>query len=167
MLYNIHMVKNVGRPAGRPSKYTPELAKHICDRLMVGESLNTICKDDDMPTKKTVLSWLLDKDKEEFLHQYEQARDVQADTLTDEMEDIAQNTPDVQRARLIIDTRKWYSSKLKPKKYGDSTTLKGDAENPLQFEVSDEKLKRIISDVNLNTSTGKRPDQPEDSTSEK
>ena len=37
----------------------------------------------------------------------------------------------VQHARLRIDTRKWLMAKLKPRKYGDRTTLAGDPDAPL------------------------------------
>jgi hypothetical protein len=30
----------------------------------------------------------------------------------------------INRSRLRVDTRKWYASKVLPKKYGDSSTLK-------------------------------------------
>jgi hypothetical protein len=39
-----------------------------------------------------------------------------------------------------VDTRKWVASKLKPKKFGDRTTLAGDAEAPVvvQNQTTDE-----------------------------
>lgn len=55
----------------------------------------------------------------------------------------------VDRARLQIDTRKWLMSKLKPKKYGDRTTLQGDPDQSLELNISkmisssDELLKKI------------------------
>lgn len=111
-------------PGGRPSKYTPELAQEICERIAQGESLKHITDQEDMPTRKTVHTWLLSSDRKEFLHNYEAAREMQADVYADEMDDIARDeTIDTQRARLIIDTRKWTSSKLKPKKYGDKVDL--------------------------------------------
>ena len=105
---------------GRPSKYTDALAKSICERIIGGESLRRICKDKSMPCRRTVASWLLDPDKEAFLHQYETASNIRADEKFEEMEEISENEKiDVNRARLIIDTRKWFLSKIMPKKYGD------------------------------------------------
>jgi len=40
--------------------------------------------------------------------------------------------------RLLSDNRKWLLSKLAPKKYGDRTTLAGDAENPLAVTLLDQ-----------------------------
>lgn len=112
---------------GRPSKYTEVLAQEICDRISNGESLKHITDGSDMPSRPTVHSWLLTMP--EFLNKYEVAKAMQADVFADEMDDIAHNEGiDTQRARLIIDTRKWTASKLKPKKYGDKVDVTSDGE---------------------------------------
>ena len=126
---------------GRPTDYTDELSDLICERLANGESMRSICRDDSMPAMTTMFRWL--REKEDFRQQYEIAKDESADTLADESIDIADNQVEqpllvdgipleidgkvvmikdavsVNHARLRIDTRKWYASKLKPKKYGD------------------------------------------------
>ena len=107
---------------GRPSKYTEELAAIICERISNGESLKKITDEDTMPSRVSVHSWLLKYP--EFLNNYEASKALQADVYADEMDDIAHDeSVDTQRARLIIDTRKWVASKLKPKKYGDKVDL--------------------------------------------
>ena len=58
---------------GRPSKYAPEMAAEICERIAEGESLREICAGQDTPGKTTVLSWL--KKHEEFRVQYARARE--------------------------------------------------------------------------------------------
>lgn len=50
---------------------------------------------------------------------YDCARTDKADMIVDEIVEIADTDPDPQRARNRIDARKWFSSKLKPKQYGD------------------------------------------------
>lgn len=123
---------------GRPTLYSAELGLEICVRLAEGESIRSICRDDSMPCRTTVFNWLLDPKRKEFLNQYESAREMQAETLADEITDIADNSTNdymfrmggddnkevanpenIQRSRLRIDARKWIASKLKPKKYGD------------------------------------------------
>ncbi len=104
--------------AGRPTDYTPELADRICEQLADGMSMGKVCEADDMPAKRTIFNWL--RTNEEFLHQYERAKEESADSMTDDMLDISDNlSGDTQRDRLRVDTRKWIASKLKPKKYGD------------------------------------------------
>ena len=103
---------------GRPSKFTQELADRLCEQLAEGMSMRKVCEAEDMPEKRTIFRWL--RTNEEFCHQYEKAKAEAADSMTDEMLDIAdEGSGDTQRDRLRVDTRKWVASKLKPKKYGD------------------------------------------------
>lgn len=79
---------------------------------------------------------------------YEFARDVQADSLFDDLLTIADaNDEEVNRSRLRIDTRKWAASKLKPKKYGDKVAVVGggDDDEPIKHSVglTDEQLAKI------------------------
>lgn len=127
---------------GRPSVFTEEMADMICERLIEGESLRKICLSEDIASQGTVMRWLVENEK--FREQYTHAREVQADTLADEILDIADdgsndymgedekyNGDAVQRSRLRVDARKWIASKLKPKKYGDKTLVGSDPDNPL------------------------------------
>jgi len=114
------MEKNKG---GRPTIYSKELGEKICKRMMKGESLKKISKDNKMPCRSTIHQWLLDKDKKEFLDNYEAASDVRSEDKFDEIEEIADSKGDVQRDRLKIDTRKWYLSKIMPKKYGEKIDI--------------------------------------------
>lgn len=88
-----------------------------------------------MPSASTVFRWL--SAQPAFQEQYALAREAQADTLFDEMLDIADdgsndwmadkeeedgfryNGDAVQRSRLRIEARKWMAGKLRPKKYSD------------------------------------------------
>lgn len=139
---------------GRPTDYNQELVLTICDRLSDGESLRSICRDEAMPDKRSVLKWLALYP--EFATQYARARDAQADAFADEMTDIADdgardygldkdgrqivNQDHISRARLRVDTRKWIASKLKPKKYGERLELAGDATAPVQITITDKNL---------------------------
>ncbi len=97
--------------------YNEITAKRICELIASGQSLRTICKDGKLPSRATVCQWLADN--EDFQRAMRFARDIQADTLADEMLEIADTDPDPQRARLRIDARMWYAAKLRPKKYGN------------------------------------------------
>jgi hypothetical protein len=124
----------MAKKKGRPTKYTKELAQNICNRLAMGESLRRICRDDDFPAESTVRQWALD-DYNGFYAQYARSRDIGLDAMADEALDIADDglndfrlkdgappifdSEHVQRSRLRVDTRKWYLSKLAPKRYGD------------------------------------------------
>lgn len=113
---------------GRPSIYNEELAAIICDRLIHGEGLRAICRDDAMPAISTVIDWI--KNKDDFSAQYAKARELQAELLLDEILEIADdssqdtidtangkiaNTEFIARSRLRVDTRKWAMGKMSRK----------------------------------------------------
>jgi hypothetical protein len=144
---------------GRPTDFNQEIGLTICEKLVEGQSLRSICLDDAMPSISTIMLWLTKH--QEFSEQYAHARDAQADTLADEILDIAddasndwmevhkgdsvswqENGEAIQRSRLRVDTRKWIATKLKSKKYGDKVeqTHKGDKEAPIMITATDARL---------------------------
>lgn len=125
----------VTKPRGRPTLYTPELAVEICERLASGESLRGICQDEHIPPEATIRRWVMD-DREGFAAHYTQARDLGLDTLADQVLDIADAGEDVIRDRLRFDARRWYLSKLAPKRYGERihTELTGADGGPVQLD---------------------------------
>lgn len=147
---------------GRPSDYTAEIATTICLRLADGESLRSICRDDAMPGKSTVMDWL--DQHEEFRTKYARAREIQADVLFEEMLEIADDgsadyklagrdgadividSEAVQRSRLRVETRKWQASKLAPKKYGERLDLNhSGAVQSLSDEQLDARLASLMA----------------------
>lgn len=131
---------------GAPSLFTQDIADEICERLSNGESLRAICRGDHMPDKATVFRWITARP--EFEKQYALAREAQAETLFDDILEIADdgrndtylrdgvevvNNENIQRSRLRVDTRKWMAGKMKPKKYGERLELAGDKENPIHI----------------------------------
>lgn len=121
---------------GRPPIYTLELAEYICQQLAEGRSLKAICAEENMPVRTTVYKWL--DESTDFADMYARARARQAETMLDEILEIADDSsndtvitdfgprPDaewISRSKLRVDARKWAMSKLAPKKYGDSKQL--------------------------------------------
>src|SRR6476620_2397965 len=107
---------------GRPSIYSPALAADICERIASGESLCSVCRDEDMPALRTVIGWL--PKYPEFERQYAHACGARAAARAEEIIVISDGTKDddpvvMQPDRLRIDTRKWLMAKCMPKRYGD------------------------------------------------
>ncbi len=141
---------------GRPSLYTEALAARICERLAEGETLRSVCRDQAMPAKTTVLRWLGDAKNTDFRDQYAHAREMQADALFDEALEIADDASGdwavdkdgkktldhehVQRSRLRVDTRKWAAGKLAPKRYGDKLQHTGEGGGPIRVRPDLSKL---------------------------
>lgn len=137
----------VPKGKGRPTDFTPELANEICARLSDGMSLRRVCEADDMPDRRTVFRWLNDND--DFSHQYARAKEEAADSLADDIEDIADGTLkgkyDPQAARVAVDAKKWIASKLKPKRYGDKLDLTGEQTINHKFRtLDDDQLDKAI-----------------------
>lgn len=145
--YDVH-------PGGRPSIYSDDIVREICERIARGESLVSICKDERMPSRFTVLSWLGDGKHDEFVYKYAQARDAQADFYFDEIVNISDeqnivvethegtknikyDLTAVQAQKLRIDARKWVASKLSPRKYGNKVEVE------TKIDVGEASLERF------------------------
>jgi len=132
---------------GRPSKYTPELAAEICERLSDGEPLRQICRDEHMPAWTAIYAWAA-KDKE-LSERIAQAREQGYDAIAEDLLQIA-DTPLMGETetssatgltitrqdmlghrKLQIETRLKLLAKWNPKKYGDRQILAGDKDNPI------------------------------------
>lgn len=143
---------------GRPTSFSQDVADVICERLAKPESLRSICDDDDMPSKTTVLRWL--RQNEEFRAQYARAREDQADAFADEILDISDDGQrdyakdadgndvvdhdHIQRSKLRVETRKWLMGKMAPKKYGDRLQLANDPDDPIGT-LTDEQLEAKLA----------------------
>lgn len=112
---------------GRPSEYTEEEGDAICSWIAEGKSLRSYCRTSGrgMPT---VYKWL--RERADFFARYTQAHEDRADTLVDEMVEIADDSQhaesieQVTAARLRVDTRKWIAQKMRASRYGDKVEVK-------------------------------------------
>ena len=147
-----------------------ELTNDICTRIADGESLRSICREDGYPAIGSFLRWVAEDDI--LREQYARAMEMRADCLFEEMTDIADdatndfmdkvgqdgslgdkvlNAEHIQRSRLRIETRKWVTGRMNPKKYGESSkvTLSGDKDNPIIVksarDLTDDDLANIAA----------------------
>jgi hypothetical protein len=135
-------------PAGRPTKYSKELALEFCRRLQNSRTQNEVCQADDMPHRDTIHHWR--RTIEDFSDMYIQARKAQAwnwvdnmmERAYDESRDILENeisytTKDgsvkmrkerrsdntaVNRDKLICDSIKFLIARFSPKDFGEKIT---------------------------------------------
>jgi hypothetical protein len=118
------------------------IVNEVCGRILGGEAVRNIMKDEKLPDFSTLLEWVsVDEAKSK---QYARAMELRGELLFEETLEICDdgsndwmerfdregnnigwqiNGEHVQRSRLRVDTRKWYLSKLNPKKYGDKTDI--------------------------------------------
>lgn len=146
--------KPQAKKTGRPSSYTVATGDVICQRIAEGESLRSICKGEHMPAMSSVFRWLADDANESFREQYAHAREVQAESMAEEILEIADDGSNdtykddngnertdqevIGRSRLRVDARKWLLSKMMPKKYGEKIQqeIGGKDGGPLVVEIT-------------------------------
>lgn len=126
------------RKTGRPTTFTQELANQICARMSQGETVTKILEAAGMPADLSVV-WYWRNNNPAFATAYARAREEQmhawADQIITEAED---GTGDyvvgadgkrkyqrhnMDRTRLIVDTKKWLMARLAPKDFGDKQTV--------------------------------------------
>ncbi|MDP1573604.1 MAG: hypothetical protein Q8L78_01530 [Coxiellaceae bacterium] len=128
------MTNTTENKTGRPSIYSAELAREICDKIASNsKGIKRLCAENPhWPNKDTIFSWL--KNNSDFSDQYARAKRCQVEALVDDILEIADdasqdntlnnqgdavcNNEHIARSRLRIDTRKWMAAKLVPKVYG-------------------------------------------------
>jgi hypothetical protein len=154
--------------AGRPTKYTKDLAIEICARLAEGEPITKITKDAHMPGQATIYRWLIDN--EQFREMYESARKDGAHTLASQIQEIADEKPlevfdeagnrrydsgSISYNKLRMEARKWLAAKYLPRVYGDRQILAGDAENPVEIKQDASVFEAILQNLELQKQTKK------------
>lgn len=131
--------EKTGRP---PLPHDPELMDQIFKRIGTGRSVRDVMRDEDITIgRDTFYKWL--SENEVFADQYARASEERADSVFEEMFEIADdgsndwmerkrqdgsveeviNHEHIQRSKLRIDTRKWALARMAPKKYGDKLDL--------------------------------------------
>ncbi len=125
--------------------FSKEIALELLEHIARGKSLRSFCEGPDRktlpgrPSVMSVIRWRAQIPK--FAELYKSATEDRADSLVDEMLDVAHSEPDPKRARVIIDTMKWAAAKFKPRVYGDRVAITGAADGaPIQVE-------RVISEI--------------------
>lgn len=135
-------------PAGRPSKFSEELANRILHEVSEGKTILTISKEDWSPTRSTIYKW--ESERPEFSDNLAKAHRSQADHLVDELQQVSRDEDiDVARARLIVESNKWIATRRKRDAYGDKITneLTGKDGGPIQIDKST-MAKRLLFALN-------------------
>lgn len=174
------------RKSGKPSEFSQEIADQICVRLMGEESLRAICRDPDMPARSTVHVWL--NQHKAFRAQYDDAWKIKRENWADDVVDIA-DTPlvgtrtvvrgdkietvtadNVERSKLMADTRKWMLARMDPQRFGDKARHEhsGPDGKPIEYAnvslTDDERAQRVnqLLDTARTRRAGQDPDAAED-----
>ena len=163
----------VHKKTGRPSKYAPEVATEICQRLSNGEPLRQICRSENMPAWRTIYDWQYKDDAAGarsvgLSAAIARAREVGQDAIAEEIFSLVERDPErimsegggrvdagyVQWIRVQADIKLKLLAKWNPKRYGDRVALTGAADGvPIKVDhgifdalLTNIELKRQIAD---------------------
>ncbi len=150
-IFSVIIMKQNTKKIGRPTKYTPELAKLICQRIATNtDGLKKLCvRYNDMPSHETINQWRWQHP--EFLGQYLAAKSMQMNLIIEECEDLFDNViyytdsngnkridpASVTKQVAKVNLRKWHASKLNPKMYS----------NNKQLDLKHEQDKVLLQDI--------------------
>lgn len=134
------------------NEYMPEVIDLILERVCSGQSLHTICKDPWMPNVNTVIKWFAENP--ELCARWKTARVARVDALAERMLHEAstprysvnaiqrgdgtteiQTYDSVNRTRIMVDTIKWYMSKMDHETWGNKDANSGDGSNEIKISV--------------------------------
>lgn len=109
----------------------------VCQEMSRGASVQKGCATAGMGTDSFYDEM---RGNEELAKEYTRARECRADVRFEKFQDILDECKaglvDPAIARVLVDAIKWQTGKEKPKVYGDSTTIRGDKENPLELSLA-------------------------------
>lgn len=147
--------------AKRQGKRTPEVEERIIEGLTDGVPLRVLCRQDDIPSWRTVYDWI--NADPSFASRVAYARDLGFEAIAEDILDIADDTPaiseHVQRSKMRIDTRLKLLACWSPKRYGNKQTVDvGNKENEtLKIESNAENaaltlhLAEVLRDTDVPT----------------
>lgn len=147
-------------------KQKEEIFAEVCKQIAKGAALRTVLKSTDLPSTDVFYSWMdlkqgdsdeVKEYKSDKSKQYARACEERGHVMFEDVIDIADDSSDdvikieedgitierpnkenVQRSRLRVDARKWYLSKLNPKKYGERQQIDVN-------DITDEQRKRAAA----------------------
>jgi hypothetical protein len=130
--------------------FSQDIADQICERMIEGEDLVTICKDEGMPSRATVYRWM--GENPAFEAQCARAREGLADHDASMIAEIARTTTKAtaEGDRVRLAALQWLAAKRSPKRWGDKIEL--DA----KVEVSSAPTDNLMAFLAMAETNGKK-----------
>lgn len=138
--------------AGRPTKYTPELAEEICEAVASSsDGLRILCdQNPHWPARANIFIWL--RKYPEFRDLYTLAKKEQSDVMVDYLQELlaedhhytddnGNHRTDVSLLRVKVDAIKWQAGKLNPHVYGDAKKEEKDTSQSVLEKIISGELK--------------------------
>lgn len=106
--------------------------EELCERLAEGNSLVQVCKAKDMPSVRSVQTWM--NDDEDFAAQVTRARETGYMIRAENAVEAAKIADDAAKGRLAFDAERWYLGKLS-NAFSDNKPQKHDHKVAMDDEV--------------------------------
>jgi hypothetical protein len=121
--------------ASVPVYYSETVANAICDLLLEGQTMASICARPDMPSRISVWQW--EKDKPDFADRLQTCKKEGSHYIADDCLRIADDPSiDPMHKRIMVDTRLRLIKSWHRKAYGDNVQLTGDENgSPVKFFI--------------------------------
>lgn len=123
--------------AGRPSTYSQDIVDRICELMVEGNDMQTICDMPGMPSRATVWRW--QNKYPEFEAQCARAREALADFELAKLKKLADacTEKNVNATRVKLNHYQWRVMKIAPRVYGDraQVELTGANGGPMQVQA--------------------------------
>lgn len=148
----------MAKPTDKQKKDT---LKDVFTRISEGESMRSVCRDEDMPCRNSIEKWI--REDEYTMSQYTRARELRQELIFEDILNIADdNHKDlrylkdgtevtdadvIQRSRVRIDARKWMLGKMNPKKYGDKVDITSDGDKLQGLTVNNIDLSKVDTET--------------------
>lgn len=147
--------------ARTPREDTPDLKRILCERVANGELVAAVCQELGIHRS---MPWRWTQNDPQFRDDYTRARENQAHAMAEDvilMADDESIPADSRRVR--VDARKWLTSKIAPKLYGDEkhhtvdisvsglylTALQANQAKPAQLTAGDEIVVEPLPDDSI------------------
>jgi hypothetical protein len=130
--------------------YSEKIIDEICERMIEGEDLVSICKSEHMPSRATLYRWM--DGSPDLETRIARAREGLADYDASQIAEIARTstkaTAEGDRVRLAA--LQWLAGKRAPKRYGDKIDLQG------KLEVTSAPTENLMAFLAMAENNGKK-----------
>lgn len=122
-------------------RYSPRIAREICERIAEGETWSRICKDERMPSYSTLYGWC--ERNPDFAKTLARARVMAADGFADRVLEVAQAATSATASsdRIHVGALQWRAAKAAPHLYGRKAE---DRVEPRKIIVEVRKFERVV-----------------------
>lgn len=132
--------------AGRPPVITDDVWEELCARISEGRSVNSICKDADMPDKATFYRHLARNENcaTSYMRAKESSGHAHADRIIEVVDLVSNGDIEANSAKAMMDGLKWAAERLKAKYYMPQKLINHESPGGTMTPVT--KIERVIID---------------------